>query len=171
MYRIILALLMFAALPVGAETRDPTTHFFDQKIGDLKGDLEVAKKEGKKGILLMFELDDCPFCHRMKQTVLNQSEVQDYYRKHFIVYPIDAKGDTPVTDFSGKEMSEKQFAAVHRVRATPVFIFFGLDGKPLTRFTGATKDSKEFLQLGKYVVDGAYKAQPFNIYKKQAAGG
>lgn len=171
MHKFLAACLMLIiTLPVGAETRD-ASNFFDQKIGDLKDDLASAKKEGKKGILLMFELDDCPFCHRMKQTVLNQSAVQDYFRKHFVIYPIDAKGDTPVTDFSGKEMTEKQFALNHRVRATPVFIFFGLDGKPMTRFTGATKDSKEFLLLGKYVVDGAYKNQPFNTYKKQAPGG
>lgn len=171
MRKLFAALFMLSlALPAAAETREASSHFFDQKIGDLKSDLATAKTEGKKGILLMFELDDCPFCHRMKQTVLNQSEVQDYYRKHFLIYPIDAKGDTAVTDFSGKEMTEKQFALNNRVRATPVFIFFGLDGKPMTRFTGAAKDSKEFLQLGKYVVDGAYKSQPFNTYKKAAGG-
>lgn len=169
MKTLLAVVLLALSLAAGAETRDPTTHFFDQKVGDLdlKADIETAKKEGKKGILFMFELDDCPFCHRMKTTVLNQAQVQDYYRKHFVIYPIDAKGDTPVRDFSGKEISEKQFALNNRVRATPVFIFYGLDGKPMTRFTGATKDSKEFLQLGQYVVEGAYKNQPFNTYKKQ----
>ena len=61
----------------------------------------------------------------------------------------DTRGDTMLTDFSGREMAEKDFAfKEHRVRATPVFIFFGLDGKPMLRYTGATRDVDEFLWLG-----------------------
>ncbi|MDP1704280.1 MAG: thioredoxin, partial [Sulfurimicrobium sp.] len=72
-------------------------------------------------------------------------------------------------DFSGKTTTEKQFALDHRVRATPVFLFFDLSGKVLTRFTGAAKDNREFMALGRYVVEGAYKTMPFARYKQQAA--
>ena len=72
-------------------------------------------------------------------------------------------------DFSGKETSEKKFALDLRVRATPVFIFFDLSGQSLTRFTGAAKDAREFMALGRYVVEGAHKNMPFAKYKQQAA--
>lgn len=151
-----------------AELRDPETHFFHAKLGDFQADLQAAREEGKTGILLMFEMDDCPFCSRMKATVLNQSEVQAFFRKHFLIYAVDTKGDVPMTDFAGRQTTEKAFALEQRARATPVFIFYDLNGEAVTRFTGATQGAQEFMLLGRYVVEGAYKSQPFNVYKRTA---
>jgi thioredoxin-related protein len=65
-------------------------------------------------------------------------------------------------------MKEKDFAfKQHRVRATPVFGFFDLEGKMITRFTGATNDAQEFLWLGEFVVDGHYKTTNFSRYKRE----
>jgi len=166
----LLALGLFLLLTSGiasAETRDVSQHFFDPKLGDFKAELATAKQEGKQGILLMFEQEDCPFCRRMKTTILNQSEVQDYYHKHFLIFSVDVKGATALVDFNGKDTNDKQFAVDHRVRATPVFLFFDLSGKPISRFTGAAKDIDEFMKLGHYVVEGAYKNMPFTKYKQQ----
>lgn len=167
-FLLVLALL---ATPVLAEVRDPGTHFFQPKFGDLKEDLESARQSGKAGILLMFEMDECPFCHRMKTTVLNQTSVQDYYRKHFLIYSIDIKGDTGLVDFQGKDTTEKAFSLEQRARATPVFIFYDLEGNAMTRFTGATQNADEFMLLGRYVVEGVHKNMPFNVYKRQAQAG
>lgn len=166
MKRLLWLLLLLPVL-AWAETR-PADQFFDQKMGDFKAELANAKQEGKKGILLMYELDDCPFCHRMKQTVLNRSEVQDYFRQHFLIFTIDTKGDTPMVDFKGKATTEKVFSFENRVRATPVFAFYDLSGIQMTRYTGATKDAQEFLLLGRYVVDDVFKDMPFAKYKQQA---
>ncbi|MDP2783970.1 MAG: thioredoxin family protein [Sulfurimicrobium sp.] len=162
---LMLCLSVFAAQ---AETRDVQQHFFNPHLGDFKAELDTAKQEGRQGILLMFEMEECPFCHRMKQTILNQSEVQDYYRKNFLIFSVDTEGANTLVDFAGKETTEKKFALDHRVRATPAFIFFDLSGKPLTRFTGAAKDMKEFMALGRYVAEGAHKSMPFARYKQQA---
>lgn len=159
-------LLLLFPLMVNAEVRDPGKHFFHPKLGDFKEELAVAKQEGKKGIMLFFEMDDCPFCARMKSTILNQSEVQDYYRQNFLMYPIDTQGDTPMTDFSGKETIEKAFALEHRVRATPTIVFFDFDGKAVVRHTGPTRDKDEFLLLGRYIIEGAYRETPFTRYKQ-----
>ncbi len=161
---LAVALLMQPAI---AEVRDPHTHFFMAKMGDFKEELAVARAEGKQGVLIMFEMDDCPFCARMKASILNQSSVQDYYRQHFLIYPVDVKGDTTMVDFKGKETTEKAFALEQRARATPVFIFYDLEGNLITRFTGATQTAEEFNLLGKYVVEGAYKSTSFNSYKRQ----
>jgi thioredoxin-related protein len=32
------------------------------KMGDFKDELDTARAEGKQGVLIMFEMDDCPFC-------------------------------------------------------------------------------------------------------------
>jgi len=170
--RLFMAVVMGCALlPVAvAAPRDPGEYFFEQTLGDFKEELQRARDEGRQGILIFFEMDECPFCHRMKTTVLNQPEVQDYYRSHFLLFSVDIEGDVEIVDFEGNTTKQKDFAfKQHRVRATPVIAFFGLDGKLLTRFTGATKDAAEFLLLGEYVVSGAYRETSFTKYKRQAS--
>lgn len=166
MRQLLIAFLFLLAAPAWAETRDPANHFFQAKFGDMQADLQEARKQGKKGIFLFFEMDDCPFCERMKTTILNQSDVQDAYRAQFLLYSIDVNGDTQMTDFQGRETTEKDFALAYRVRATPALLFFDLDGKMVARHTGPTKDKAEFLLLGKYVAEGAFASQPFAKYKQ-----
>lgn len=169
--KIFAAVLLFIlCLGTGfAETRDAEKYFFDLKMGDFKSDLATAKKEGKTGIMIMFELEDCPFCFRMKNTILNQSEVQDYYHQHFLIFTVDIRGSLSMEDFKGKETTEKAFSVEHRVYGTPVFDFFDLDGKLITRFPGTAKDVNEFLLLGRCVVEGACKTKSFTAYKRQVA--
>jgi len=170
MKRWLLGLLLCLPLIAVAEVRDPGKHFFDPKLGDFQEELASAKQQGKQGVMLFFEMDECPFCERMKTTILNQSEVQDFYRKHFLVFPIDTQGDVPMTDFKGNETVEKAFALQQRVRATPVIMFFDLEGSPVARHTGPSRDTDDFLLLGRYVVEGAYRQMPFERYKKTQAG-
>lgn len=169
MKRWLMGLMLLFPLLAAAEVRDPEKHFFDPKLGNFEEELAIAKQQGKTGILFFFELDDCPWCARMKATILNQSDVQDFYRKHFLIFPIDVAGDVMMTDFKGREIAEKSYALENRVRATPVFMFFDLDGKPVARHTGVTKDKDEFLLLARYVIEGAYKQMPFERYKKSQA--
>jgi thioredoxin-related protein len=166
--RWIPILLLFALGDAIGATRDPGDYFFDQSLGNFKEELQTARDEGKTGVLIMFEMDECPFCHRMKARVLNQVDVQDYYKQHFLIFSVDIEGDVEITDFKGKSMKEKDFAfKENKVRATPVFGFFDLDGNMITRFTGATNDAREFLWLGEFVVDGHYATTNFTRYKRQ----
>jgi thioredoxin-related protein len=112
-------------------------------------------------------MDDCPWCARMKSTIMNQSEVQDFYHQHFLIFPIDTEGDTTMTDFKGRETLEKTYALENRVRATPTILFFDLNGNLLVRHTGPSKDKEEFLLLAQYVIEGGYREKPFSRYKSQ----
>ena len=162
-------LFIFSMGTCFAETRDAEKYFFDLKMGDFQNELATAKKEGKTGIMIMFEQVDCPFCYRMKHSILNQNEVQDYYHQHFLIFLLDIRGSLPMEDFKGRETTEKAFSVEHRVYGTPVFDFFDLDGKLITRFPGTAKDVDEFLLLGRCVVEGACKTMSFNAYKRQLA--
>ena len=160
--------LLLLAAPVSAVEVEASS-FFDDSFGDFQEELENAKEQGKKGILLMFEMDECPFCARMKRNVLNQSEVQDYYREHFLIFTVDIEGDIEVVDFAGNSTTQKEFSLKQfRVRATPVFQFIDLEGQPLKRgrYTGATKDAEEFLQLGQFILEGKNEEMPFVRYKR-----
>jgi len=168
--RILAVFLLLCSIGVSASPRDPEQYFFDQSFGDFSEELQTARDQGKQGILIMFEMDECPFCHRMKTTVLNRPEVQDYFRKHFLIFSVDIEGDIEITDFQGKPTTMKDFAfKQYRVRATPVFQFFDLQGKSIKRgrYTGATKNAEEFMLLGKYIVEKKYRDTSFTKYKRQ----
>lgn len=161
-------LSLHAALATAVAPRDPQEYFFDQSLGNFQEELASARAQGKQGIFIFFEMDECPFCHRMRENILNQPEVQDYFKAHFLNFSVDIEGDIDITDFAGNSVKEKDFAfREHRVRATPVLLFFDLDGKPVARYTGATADAQEFMWLGQYVVDGVYKDMPFTKYKRE----
>lgn len=161
-------LALLATATVAAEgTRDPSTYFFNETFGDFSEELQNARDENKKGIMIFFEMDECPFCHWMKTNVLNRPDVQAYYRKNFLMFPLDIEGDIQITDFNGKTMSQKDFAFKEfRVRATPMIAFFDLDGKLIHRHTGRTSDAAEFMLMGRFVAEGKYKETKFARYKR-----
>ncbi|MFT5111837.1 MAG: thioredoxin-related protein [Parasphingorhabdus sp.] len=163
---IIYSLMLMVSLAHGEELRNASA-FFDNSFGDLSEEADTARAEGKTGILIMFEEDDCPWCRRMKERVLNRASVQDYFHKNFRILTINVEGGTMIVNFDGTEIKEKEFAQKHnRVRATPVFAFFNTDGEFLTRFTGTSKTVEEFLWLGEFVVTGEYQNGRFSTYKR-----
>ena len=165
---LVLLLLFYTANAFAAGGRDPYKFFFNETFGNLQEELQRAKDEGKKGVLIFFEMDDCPFCHRMKETVLNQPGVQEYFRKYFINIDVDIEGDLEITDFQGQSMTQKHFATkVNRVRATPVFAIYDLSGKQVVRYTGATSSVDEFMWLGEYYTSGDYQKMRFTKYKRE----
>ncbi len=164
---LVLGALALAATALAGGPRDPYEHFFDQTLGDFSEELEVAREEGKKGVVLFFEMDECPFCYRMRETVLNQPQVQDYYRANFLSFPVDVESDVEIVDFQGNATTAKDFAArKNRVRATPMFAFYDLDGQRVVRYTGATSGLDEFLWLGQYAAEGVYRDMKFTKYKR-----
>lgn len=160
---------LFGLILVGAFSFSSVqaAEFFDQSFGDFSEEMEAAKDEGKMGVFLFFEMEDCPFCQRMKDTILKEPDVIEYFQEHFKAYRFDIEGANPVVDFDGTEYSEKDMAErKYRVRATPVMMVFDLEGQPMARFTGPTRSKEEFLMFGRYVVEGAHKEMPFTRYKR-----
>ena len=151
-----------------AAPRDPYKYFFNETWGDLKEELATARKQGKHGIFLFFEQDECPFCHYVKKNILNQAVVQEYFRKNFLNFPIDIEGDIEMKNMQGKSMLQKDFAfKEHRVRATPVLAFFDLNGRRVFRYTGKPSGIEEFLLMGEFVKNKIYNKMSFTRYKRQ----
>jgi len=164
---ILFCSLFFVLNSYAASPRSPEQYFFDSTFGDFTEELANAKEQGKKGVMIFFEMDECPFCHWMKTNVLNQVNVQEYFKKNFLIYAVDIEGDVEITNFKGKSMSQKDFAfKENRVRATPVIAFFDLQGKRVMRYTGRTGSVDEFLLLGQFVANEEYKNTKFSRYKR-----
>ena len=148
--------LLLPSLLQATTTRDPYQYFFQQSLGDLTEELEIAREEGKHGIFVFFEMDECPFCHRMKETVLNQPEVQAYFSENFHALSIDIEGDVEMVDFAGQDTTQKEFARQNRVRATPLMAFFDLQGEMVFKYVGAASGTEEFMWMGEFVADQVY---------------
>ena len=161
MKRVMACLIFF----ISASCAQAQTSFFDTHFQDFSENLQTASDENKAGIFVFFHLEDCPFCHKMRRTVLNQDSVISFYKKHFLNYEIDANGSLEVVNFAGEEVEEKRFATLqNNVFATPVLAFFDLNGKLIAKRTGYVP-TDEFLLLGKYVLEGAYQKENFTRYK------
>lgn len=162
--------LLLSLLSVGTVQAQELEDFWDDPFKDLQADVEAAREEGKAGVFVFFEMDECPFCHRMKTQVFTDPEIQEYIKENLVTVSIDIEGDVVMTAPDGEEMKEKDFAfKKYRVRATPVMIFFDKEGEPVVRYTGPTQTRKEFMQLMEFFVSGAYSEPGMNFfkYKKQ----
>lgn len=163
-----LLLILAFSFHANADVSDPEDNFFQKTFGDYTEELELAREANKIGILIMFGQEDCPYCYRMKTTILNQIAVQHHYKKYFSIFYVDIEGDTEIVNFDGVEMSEKDFSfKVNRVRATPVFIFYDSQGKKIVKYTGPTSGVDEFMLLAKYVIDKQYLKMSFTRFKQQ----
>lgn len=162
---VVVSGLSFLALvvPAGAG-RDA---FFGAAPDNLKSALARATQTGKRGVLVLFELQGCGECRKLEDTVLRDPAVRDFYRRHFLTVSLDLTGAAPLVDFKGNTLKQIEFALANRVQAAPTFIFYDAAGEPVTRFAGPVKDAGEFLQLGRYVVEAAYENAPFRAYQLQ----
>lgn len=148
-----------------AHAADP---FFDESFGNYQEDLETAKEDGKKGIFVFFHMEECPFCHRMRTTILQDPEVINHYRENFLTYMHDIEGSNEVVTFDGQKMTAQEMAEkVFRVRATPVMMIFDTDGNPMVRYTGPTRTKEEFMWIADYILDGSYQRVSFTAYKRE----
>jgi len=168
LYVVILLLVLAPGILVAQNaTLGDSENFFDVSFGDLQEELTMVNEEGKAAPLIMFEMEDCPWCDRMKKQVLNRVQVQDYYHQNFRIVSVDVEGDVPIIDFDGSEILSKDYALkVLRVRATPVFVFFDPRGEVITRYTGVVKNAHDFILLGRYIVEGHHKTTRFNQFRR-----
>jgi thioredoxin-related protein len=165
--RTVLALLLLAAsaaLAAEPSERNPREFFFTLSFGDLPEELQDARQQGKLGMLLFFEAEECPYCQHMLKNVFSQRDVQDWYRDRFVNIAIDIHGDVEIVDFDGTTLPSKEFADQQGVFLTPVVTFIDLDGSEIHRHLGMVKTPQEFLLLGKYIEGGFYKEMEFKVF-------
>ena len=149
-----------------ASYRDPMDYFLQPFLGDLRDALADARSSGRKGVVIMYHFEECPYCRRMKKEVLSRPDVQDWYRREFVVIGVDTRGAQAITGVDGRTLPESEFARAVGIRATPTFDFLAPDGKPMYRRIGALYDPAQFLLLGRYVASGAYRTSTFAQYAR-----
>ena len=148
--------------------------WFLESFLDLADDLEGARKEGKR-FVVMWELKGCPYCKETHFVNFAQPRIADYVKTNFELLQLNIIGSRRVTDFDGAEQSEKELAEKYGVRFTPTFQFFGEGATPLASLPPAKREvarapgymlPDDFLALFRYVREKAYETKSFRDYVK-----
>ena len=147
-----------------ANTRDAREYFFEQTFGDLPEEMQAAREQGKLGMLLFFEAEDCPYCQYMLRKIFNQKHVQDWYRERFVNIAVDIHGDVELKDFDGITLPSKVFSDHRRIFLTPIMSFLDLNGIEIYRHLGMTKTPEDFLLLGEYIEGEHYFDTEFKVF-------
>jgi thioredoxin-related protein len=156
--------MVSAALATDPETRNPREFFFTQTFGDLPEEMDLARDDGKLGMLLFYEAEECGYCKRMLSQVFNQRAVQDWYDERFVSIAVDVFGDVELKNFDGITLPSKVFADQRKVFATPVVSFIDLNGIEIYRHFGMIRTPEEFLLLGEYIEDKQYYDTEFEVF-------
>jgi len=166
---VILATLLVAGALCAAEAdkRDPREYFFTQTFGDLPEEMQLAREDGKRGMLLFFESENCSYCQYMLNKVLSDSRVQDWYRERFVNIAVDIHGDIELKDFDGITLPSKVFAEHRRIFLTPVISFLDLNGVEIYRHLGMVKTPEEFMLLGEYIEGKHYFDTEYEVFAEQ----
>jgi thioredoxin-related protein len=165
---LLVAGILFAA---GTDKRDPREYFFTQTFGDLPEEMQHAREDGKRGMLLFFESENCSYCQYMLNKVLSDSRVQDWYRERFVNIAVDIHGDIELKDFDGITLPSKVFAEHRRIFLTPVISFLDLNGVEIYRHLGMVKTPEEFMLLGEYIEGKHYFDTEYEVFAEQHGQG
>lgn len=139
-YSVILLWANMAVTALGVNVVYPD--WFKQSFYDLRADLDDARNDGKKGIMLFFSMKTCSYCQAIIETAFKQPDIVQGLRKNYDVIGVDVFSDTEVTDLDGKSYWSKEFAVVAKAKFTPTMIFYGTDGKVQLRLIGYQSPEK-----------------------------
>jgi thioredoxin-related protein len=139
---------------------------------ELADDLQAATSSGKR-FALLWELRGCPYCRETHLVNFARPDIEDYVKSNFEVLQLNIIGSRKVTDFDGKEITEKALAAKYGVRFTPTVQFFpeaaaDLAGKEpekreVARAPGYLRPD-DFLALFRFVREKSYETKSFRDY-------
>jgi len=162
--RLVTALLLAVALLPGHAAAS-WEKFFTLSLNDLPAELAEARKAGKQGVLVVYQMEDCPYCERMKKAILSRPDVQKWYGERFAAYAVDIRGAGELVDFRGRKTTEGKYAREALVHGTPTLDFHDLQGRLVVRVPGEIRDARTFLALGAWVASGAHARESFEQYR------
>jgi thioredoxin-related protein len=162
------ALLAWAAAStsLSALSASPDS-IFELSFGDFAEEAKQLGARKKKALLLFFEMEACPFCHRLHRDILSQGSVREMLQRDFVSIRVDIQGHVPVTGFDGRQRSETDFSRELKVRGTPTIVAFDAQGRELARLVGAPATPQEFLLFGRYALSGETASLSFAQYKRE----
>lgn len=148
---------------------EPFEHpdWFKLSFLNMREDLHEAIQGGKRGLIVYFGQKHCPYCKMLMTVNFAKSDIATYTRTHFDFVATDIWGDRTVTDFTGAQLTEKEFAEQQQATFTPTLLFFDADGHEALRLGGYYPPYR-FRAALEFVADGHYKRETFRDFLERA---
>ena len=141
--------------------------WFKLSFLEIAADIEEAKEQNKKGLIIYFGQKFCPYCKAHLENNWGQKDIIQYTQKHFDVIAINVKGQRPVVDIDGKTYTEKSFSALKKTNFTPSVLFYNAKGQEILRLRGY-RPPYQFRAALEYVADKHYAKEAFRKYMARA---
>ncbi len=94
---------------------------------DLAADARDMRARGTV-MLVLYSQADCPWCERARREVLLPLQRDPAARRRVVLREIALDDDAPLTDFAGRNTSQRAFARSEGARFTPTLMVYGPDG-------------------------------------------
>lgn len=82
-------------------------------------------------MLVLFSQDGCPWCERARNEVLLPLAGDPASSQRVVLREVAIDSDAPLTDFAGRRITHRRFAADEGAHLTPTLVVYGPDGKHL----------------------------------------
>jgi len=144
--------------------------WFKLSLGDLRDDLEDAKKAGKKGIITYFGQKRCAYCEQFFKTSLADTDIKNYLTEHYDIIAFDIWGIEDIIDTDGTLYTERELSIHYKTNFTPSLVFYDEHGTPVFRLRGFYPPYK-FRAALQFVAEEFYKKESFSEYFARAETG
>lgn len=148
--------------------------WFKASFLDINEDITESGEEGKM-LMLLFVLNNCPYCHALVERNMSQQSIKDTLQTQFDVVLINMRGDQEVIFVDGKSYTEKTLSEALGVQFTPTLLFFNPKSKtpaqPVLRLNGYVPPT-QFAQALSYLTSNStlslaeYRSQQKNSNAK-----
>jgi len=149
---------------IGARTAEKPDWFKDSFL-EFEEDVSEAAAAGRR-VMLYFHQDGCPYCARLVEENFADPELKDFIVRHFDGISLNLWGDREVISVSGRDFTEKTFAAALKVQYTPTLIFLDERGQVVLRLNGYYP-ADDFRAALRYVAQKLEGQMSFAEYRQQ----
>lgn len=93
-----------------------------------------SKKSQEKSlpILMMFSVDDCAYCEKVKNDILKPMIKSGEYKNKVIIRHLNTSKDSEIIDFANEESSAQELASFYGVSFFPTIVLLNHKGQALS---------------------------------------
>ncbi|WP_455221014.1 thioredoxin fold domain-containing protein [Kaarinaea lacus] len=139
--------------------------WFKESFFDIPQDLDDARRQGKRGVILFLSQKACNHCQAFIDTTLKDPATKARVQKSYDVIGIDIFSDLELTDADGSVSAIRDFADTKAARLTPTLLFYGAEKVQLLKIVGLYPPEK-FNAVLDYIEGEHYKSKKLGQYLK-----
>ncbi len=175
-FLVLVAIILYQAdlkaeIPVGEKGFNDTVldepillpGWFKLSFLGIKEDLREAKADGKKGVILYYGQQRCPYCKALIENSFNKKDIELYIKENFDIIAIDVRGSRIVTTLKDEKITEKKYSILQNASFTPTLEFYDTQGVRVHRLVGYFPPYTIRAAL-EFVSDEHYKNETFKTY-------